>query len=130
MSSALNTISLLARAVLTVLFVLELSVHFDVAANGWPGFEAQFNGIYPFELLQHAGIAMAAIWVAFGIQTRFAAAVGVVLLMICQRAHFLTGQVAEAHPLAIIVPLLIGGFLILAGGGRWSLYRDDYRFLL
>lgn len=130
MTGFVSILPLAARVVLAFLISVELFEHFQFGGSGIPLVHISFSGGYPFEVLLLAGMAVAAIWLAFGIQTRIAALVGVAFLMICERADYITGYNLQFDPIAVFLPIALGALLLALGGGKWSLYRDDYHSLL
>lgn len=121
-----SVISLCSRMILAAILMTHvvLSVAgFDspfVSSNATLFLET--SGGLPLHALAHALTFVAAIWVLFGIQTRIAAIVGLVAYGLCLRADLSSPGLA--------LPLSIGLIVCMIGGGRFSIYRDDWRQIL
>jgi uncharacterized membrane protein YphA (DoxX/SURF4 family) len=129
-----SVISLCSRVVLAVI----LMTHAVLSAAGYVGSAAlqarsdifvDLSGSLPFQPMVHALAVVAAIWILFGIQTRIAAIVGLIAYGLCLRAETLQGFGA-IDVLALAGPVGLGLIVCLIGGGRFSIYRDDWRQLL
>lgn len=129
-----SVISLCSRMILAAI----LMTHVVLGVAGFSGPLAPSNsplfletsGGLPLHALAHALTFVAAIWVLFGIQTRIAAIVGLVAYGLCLRAELSSPGLALADLAALALPLGVGLIVCMIGGGRFSIYRDDWRQIL
>lgn len=129
-----SVISLCSRLILAAI----LMIHVVLSVAGYPGLFAPSNakplfdssGGLPLHALAHALTFVAAIWVMFGIQTRIAAIVGLVTYGLCLPVELSSPGLAFTEVLALALPLGFGMIVCLIGGGRFSIYRDDWRQIL
>ena len=129
-----SVISLCSRLMLAAI----LMVHVVLSVAGYPGLFAPSNanlfldssGGLPLHALAHALTFVASIWVLFGIQTRIAAIVGLVTYGLCLPAELSLPGMAFTDVLALALPLGFGMIVCLIGGGRFSIYRDDWHQIL
>lgn len=121
-----SVISLCSRMILAA--ILMTHVVLSVAGLDGPFVSAdatlflETSGGLPLHALAQALTFVAAIWVLFGIQTRIAAIVGLVAYGLCLRA--------ELSSPGLALPLGVGLIICTIGGGRFSIYRDDWRQIL
>ena len=129
-----SVISLCSRMILAAI----LMTHVVLSVAGFSGpfvpakptlFLEQSGGL-PLHALAHALTLVAAIWVLFGIQTRIAAIVGLVAYGLCLRADLSSPGLAISNLAALGLPLGVGLIVCMIGGGRFSIYRDDWRQIL
>lgn len=105
--------------------LLKFSIASAQASTGWPA----SAGTSP--VLLHALMAMAAIWLIFGVRTRIVALLGLLFYAALWRLESQNGAdglLGYLVPLQVVVVLALP--LILLGGGRFSLYRAGWRNLL
>lgn len=129
-----SVISLCSRMVLAAILithvVLSVAGFGSASAASGSTLFLDTSGGFPLHALAHALTFVAAVWVLFGIQTRIAAIVGLVAYGLCLRAELSSPGLAAIDLAALALPLGVGLIVCMIGGGRFSIYRDDWRQIL